>query len=161
MLELIHVESGPLIETVHQLLVEYGDSLNFSLCFQSFDEELRSLPGIYAPPRGKLVLARLDSKPAGCIALKPAGDLVCEMKRLYVRPEFRGHNLGRKLTTHLLNEARQIGYRFMRPDTIPGRMDKAISLYRELGFKEIPAYDDNPVPGALYMELDLRHADVD
>ena len=154
--ELIHIESGPLLDEIRNLFLEYAQSLNFNLCFQSFDRELQELPGEYTRPDGRLFLCLVDLKPAGRIALKPlvaAG--ICEMKRLYVRPEFRRHKLGLKLATSLIEEARAIGYRSMRLDTIAGTMAPAIALYRSLGFKEIPPYYENPIPNALYMELDL------
>jgi|SRR5439155_14492957 len=156
MLEFNHVESGPNIDEVRALFQEYGRSLNFNLCFQNFDKELRELPGDYALPKGRLVLCRFDGKPAGCIAMKPLEPRICEMKRLYVRQEFRGHQLGRKLTLHLIGEASRSGYVAMRLDTITGAMDHAIALYRSLGFRQIPAYYPNPIPGALYMELEIQ-----
>ena len=156
MLEFRHVESGPDIDDVRALFQEYGRSLNFSLCFQNFDQELRELPGDYALPKGRLVLCCFDGKPAGCIAMKPLEPRICEMKRLYVRQEFRGHQLGRKLSLHLIGEASRVGYALMRLDTVVGAMDHAITLYRSLGFREIPAYYPNPIPGALYMELEIQ-----
>lgn len=156
MVEFIHVESGPDIDEIRALFHEYARSLDFNLCFQSFDKELRELPGEYALPDGRLVLCKFGDRPAGCIALKRLEPGVCEMKRLYVRPDFRGHQLGQKLAQHLIDEARRARYHVMRLDTIPGSMDHAIALYHSIGFKEIPAYCHNPIPGAIYMELDLR-----
>jgi ribosomal protein S18 acetylase RimI-like enzyme len=153
--QFIHVESGPEIDEVRALFREYARSLNFSLCFQSFEEELRDLPGEYGLPHGRLLLSRFEGKPAGCIAMKRLEPRICEMKRLYVRPEFRGRQLGRELTAHLIEEASRMGYAVMRLDTIPGAMEHAITLYRSLGFKETPPYYSNPIPGAIYMELDL------
>jgi len=158
MIELIDVESGPCIEQIRELFLEYARSLDFSLCFQSFDRELRELPGPYAIPDGRLILCRFEGMPAGCIALKKLEPGICEMKRLYVRPEFRGHQLGLKLATHLIREARRAGYHGMRLDTIPSAMHHAVKLYHSLGFSEIPPYYDNPLPQALYMELDLDRA---
>ena len=152
---LIHVESGRAVEQIRELFLEYARSLDFSLCFQSFDRELRELPGPYAFPDGRLILSLLDGAPAGCIALKKLEPGICEMKRLYVRPEFRGHQLGLKLAARLIEEARRAGYAAMRLDTIPAAMEHAIKLYRSLGFREIPPYYDNPIPQALYLELDL------
>src|SRR5438552_19216411 len=137
MIELIDVESGPCIEQIRELFLEYARSLDFSLCFQSFDRELRELPGPYAIPDGRLILCRFEGMPAGCIALKKLEPGICEMKRLYVRHEFRGHQLGLKLTTHLINEGRRAGYTRMRLDTIRETMQKAIELYQSVGFKEI------------------------
>src|SRR5205823_4303391 len=108
---------------------------------------------------GRLVLCRYEGSPAGCVAFRPIEPHVCEMKRLFVRPEFRGKKLGPSLTDHLLREARLAGYTFMRLNTIAGVMDQAIELYRSMGFKEIESYCVNPIPNALYMELDLRMTD--
>ena len=156
MIELIPVEAGHRIEQIRELFLEYARSLNFSLCFQSFDRELQELPGPYALPDGRLILCQFEDVPAGCIALKKLEPGICEMKRLYVRPEFRGHQLGLKLATHLIDEARRAGYDRMRLDTIPSAMHQAVNLYRSLGFSEIPPYYNNPLPQALYMELDLN-----
>ena len=146
---------GAQLETVRALFLEYAQSLGFSLCFQGFDEELRTLPGMYAPPRGRLLLAIEGEGPAGCVGLHEWDAQIAEMKRLYVRPAFRGRGLGRILTDAALADARALGYRSIRLDTIPTLMQPAIALYRELGFREIPPYRDNPIPGALYLELHL------
>jgi putative acetyltransferase len=146
---------GARLEEVRALFFEYAGSLGFSLCFQGFDEELRALPGMYAPPRGRLLLAIEDDRPAGCVGLHPWDGDAAEMKRLYVRPAFRGRGLGRILAEAALAEARSIGYRSIRLDTIASLMQSAIALYRELGFREIPPYRSNPIPGALYLELRL------
>ena len=143
------------IEQARALFQEYAESLGFSLCFQSFDKEVAGLPGDYSPPDGRLLLVEHEGKVAGCVALHKLGDGVCEMKRLYVRPEFRGRALGRALAEHVIAEARAMGYTRMRLDTIVGKMDPAIALYRELGFQEIPPYRENPIPGAIYMEIKL------
>ena len=155
MIEFIQVESGPALDQIRALFLEYAKSLDFNLCFQNFDKELRELPGEYALPHGRLILCEFNGKPAGCIALKPLEPGICEMKRLYVRPESRGSQLGFKLATHLIDEARRAGYTSMRLDTIRGSMDKAIALYRSLGFKEIPPYYPNPIANAVYFELSL------
>ena len=143
------------IEQARELFLEYADSLGFSLCFQGFDKELAELPGMYSPPDGRLLLATVDDQAAGCAGLHKLESGVCEMKRLYVRPAFRGAGLGRRLATTTIAEARGIGYKKMRLDTIVGKMDRAIELYRQLGFREIEPYRPNPIQGALYMELTL------
>ena len=141
------------IEIARGLFNEYAAGLNIDLCFQNFDQEVAGLPGNYAPPSGRLLLAIEGKQIAGCIALRSSGDGACEMKRLYVRPEFRGQGLGKELVTTLLDAAREIGYRRMLLDTLPGKMDEAIALYRSFGFREIAPYYHNPVQGALFMEL--------
>ena len=203
MIEIVQAVSPGNIAHARTLLQEYATALNFDLCFQSFDAELANLPGDYAPPSGRLLLAYINDEPAGCIALHAWSDSTkvlphpsrsdsvlerqggnnntgecgasavqreprarakwlatepsnkCEMKRLYVRPQARGHNLGRHLIDRILAEARSIGYTHMRLDTIRGTMDHAIALYREYGFCEIPPYRPNPQAGVLYLELDL------
>jgi GNAT superfamily N-acetyltransferase len=143
------------IKIAHELFVEYANSLGFSLCFQNFDHELRTLPGDYAPPHGRLLLAYLHDDPVGCVALHRYEHDVCEMKRLYVRPAARGHALGRMLVEHLIREARTIGYNRMRLDTVEPIMTHAVLLYRDMGFEEIEAYRENPMRGTLYLELKL------
>ena len=143
------------IAQVRELFLEYAQSLGFSLCFQSFDQELASLPGDYAPPRGRLLLAEYDGQLAGCVALHKLEDEICEMKRLYLRPQFRGGGRGRALAERLIDEARGIGYRRMRLDTVEPVMKNAVALYRILGFKEIAPYCANPIKGAMYMELEM------
>jgi GNAT superfamily N-acetyltransferase len=143
------------IEHARGLFREYETWIQTDLCFQSFEQELAELPGKYAPPQGRLLLAFYDGQLAGCVALRKIVEGVCEMKRLFVRPDFHGKGLGRGLIEQVVKEAREIGYQRMRLDTLPPRMNKAIALYRRLGFKEIEPYYDNPVPGALFMELQL------
>jgi putative acetyltransferase len=150
-----HIESGPELEDIRALFLEYARSLDFELCFQSFDKELQELPAEYAKPHGRLILCQVDGKSAGCIALKRIEPEICEMKRLYVRPGFRGKQIGLKLANHIIDEARRAGYEKMRLDTIAGLMPHAIALYRSLGFVDIAPYYHNPIPNALYMELAL------
>lgn len=154
-LEIIAAVSPQQLESVRDLFKEYAQSLGFSLCFQGFDQELTGLPGMYAPPEGRLLLGIVDSEPAGCVGLHKLESRTCEMKRLYVRPQFRGSGVGRRLADSIITEARAIGYKKMRLDTIAGRMDRAIGLYRQLGFTEIDPYRLNPISGALYMELEV------
>ena len=151
----VQAESPEQIAVVRELFLEYAQSLGFSLCFQSFDEELASLPGDYAPPDGRLLLTTLDGQPAGCVALHKLDSEICEMKRLYVRPQFRGKGLGRELAQCIIVEARRIGYKQLRLDTVEPMMRAAVAMYRNLGFREIGAYRPNPIEGALYMELEL------
>ena len=139
---------------VRILFEEYSHGLGFSLCFQNFDKELAELPGGYAPPRGGLWLAWAAGMPAGCVALRPLANAVCEMKRLYVRPAHAGHGLGRSLAEAAVAGARERGYRAIRLDTLE-TMTAANALYKKLGFSRIEPYCDNPLDGALYYELTL------
>jgi ribosomal protein S18 acetylase RimI-like enzyme len=148
-------ESPAQIAQVRELFLEYAQSLGFSLCFQGFDRELAELPGEYAPPEGRLLIAHCDGQVAGCVALHKLKADICEMKRLYLRSQFRGKGLGRSLAQRILSEARQIGYQHIRLDTVEPAMKAAVAMYRKLGFKEVAAYRSNPIAGALYMELKL------
>ena len=154
-LSIIPALSPAQIAQARELFLEYAQSLGFSLCFQNFDQELAGLPGDYAPPSGRLLLAEWEGQVAGCVALRKLEDGICEMKRLYLRPGFRGKGLGRAVAEHLVAEARAIGYGRMRLDTVEPVMKEAVAMYRRLGFREIPAYRKNPLEGALYMELTL------
>lgn len=153
--ELVEAGSSQQIAAVRALFLEYANSLNFSLCFQSFEKELAELPGEYAPPDGRLLLAAHGPELAGCVALHKLEEEICEMKRLYVRPQFRGQGLGRVLAERIVADAREIGYKRLRLDTVEPVMRGAVALYRKLGFREIAPYRENPIAGALYMELEL------
>lgn len=139
------------IAHVRALFQEYARALNVSLCFQGFDEELATLPGKYAPPAGELLLARVGGAVAGAVGLRSLGDGTCEMKRMYVRPEFRGSGAGRLLAERIVAIGRERGHRAMRLDTL-ARLEAARALYASLGFREIPAYYHNPLSGVLYYE---------
>jgi ribosomal protein S18 acetylase RimI-like enzyme len=142
------------LPSIRALLREYADALGFDLGFQYFEAELATLPGEYSPPGGVLLLARSTGVAVGCVALRRLGGETCEMKRLYVRPGCRGSGLGRRLAQAVIAEARRLGYGHMRLDTVPS-MKQAIELYRSLGFVPIEPYRDNPIEGALFMELSL------
>jgi putative acetyltransferase len=151
----VQVQSESQIEQVRQLFLEYARSLGFSLCFQNFDQELANLPGDYSPPHGKLLLAEFEGELAGCVALHKLENEICEMKRLYLRPQFRGKGLGRALATRIIAEARDLGYSRLRLDTVESAMQDAVAMYLKLGFRKIDPYCENPMPSALYMELVL------
>jgi putative acetyltransferase len=146
--------AGPDLDAARALVLEYAETRGFPLSWQGFEEEYAGLPGDYAPPSGRLLLARLDGTPQGCVALRRIDDADCEMKRLYVRESARGHGIGRVLCERLIGEARSIGYRTMLLDTLE-RMPDANRLYRALGFVETQQYRYNPLPDVLYLRLDL------
>jgi putative acetyltransferase len=148
-------ETPSQLTQARELFLEYAQSLGFSLCFQNFDKELANLPGDYAPPQGRLLLAEYEGQLAGCVALHKLESDVCEMKRLYLRPQARGKGLGLALANHIIAEARQIGYHHMRLDTVEPVMKDAVAMYRKIGFREIAPYCTNPMSGVIYMELQL------
>ncbi len=155
MIEIIRAHEGPFLSQVRILFEEYAASLPISLDFQDFASELDSLPGEYAPPAGCLLIATVDEGVAGCVALRRFTDGICEMKRLYVRPAYRGSKIGRALAAAVIEEGRTIGYAAMRLDTLAS-MTPARALYASFGFAEIAPYRYNPIQGARYMELDLK-----
>ena len=142
------------LSLVREMLREYQTSLGVSLCFQDFEAELAGLPGAYAAPQGRLLLAWANGQALGCVGLRPLEDGVCEMKRLYLRPAARGRHLGRRLAQAICVAAREIGYRAIRLDTLPG-MTAARALYASMGFVPVPAYVYNPIQGTHFLELDL------
>ncbi|HSC08621.1 MAG TPA: GNAT family N-acetyltransferase [Steroidobacteraceae bacterium] len=146
---------GPASQAVARELVrEYATWLAIDLEYQDFERELATFPGDYTPPHGALLLAEAGAETAGCVALRKLEPAVCEMKRLWVRERFQGCGIGRTLATAILERAIRLGYERMRLDTLP-RMAAALALYRELGFREIPAYYPSPVPGTIYLEKSL------
>lgn len=153
--DIVEADDPRLVRLVRGLFEEYAGTLDVDLCFQGFEEELETLPGAYSRPAGRLLLALDGPAPAGCVALRPLEQDVCEMKRLFVRPAYRGTGLGRVLAERIVAEAREAGYGCMRLDTLPS-MRRAKTLYTELGFVSIPPYRPNPVEGAEFLELDLR-----
>jgi ribosomal protein S18 acetylase RimI-like enzyme len=154
MLEILKAESGEELEQVRVLFGEYSNSLAFDLDFQNFEEELANLPSDYVRPAGCLLLAINKGQSVGCVGLRMLSDGVCEMKRLYVREQFRGLGFGRALAEAVIEEARKIGYNYMRLDTVPS-MDVARALYASVGFKQTSPYRYNPIEDAVFMELRL------
>ena len=160
MLAIVEALSSVQIDSARTLFREYADSIGVDLCFQGFDDELKTLPGRYAPPRGGLFIALNDGQPVGCVALRPIDrEGTAELKRLYVRSTGRGLGVGRALALKAVERAREAGYHAVRLDTL-ATMNDAQRLYRGLGFREIPAYTFNPLPGVVYMELDLPRTAV-
>jgi carbonic anhydrase len=155
-LRLISEPSDPALESVRQFFRNYAGWLGVDLCFQGFDDEMAALPGCYAPPRGRLWCAELDGKPVGCVGIRPVSDGACEMKRLYVEPEARGYGVGHTLALAAIRAAKELGYKRILLDTLPA-MRMAVKLYRELGFKEAPAYYSTPLEGTIFLSLDLEN----
>jgi putative acetyltransferase len=152
---IFRAESSLQIAQARELFVEYAQSLGFSLCFQNFDQEMEELPGDYAPPEGRILVGEYEGRLAGCVALHKLEADICEMKRLYLSPQFRGKGLGRRLAERIIAEAREIGYHRMRLDTVEPVMKDAVAMYGKLGFRDILPYRANPIAGARYMELQL------
>ena len=155
MLRITQATSLADLDQARELFKEYEASLGISLCFQNFADEVANLPGDYAPPRGRLLLAREFDQIVGCVALRSVGPTTCEMKRLFLRPAYRSRGLVRVLVEAIIEEARKIGYTHMRLDTISDRMGRAIELYKSIGFVEIEPYYQTPVDTTKFMELDL------
>ena len=154
--EIIEVTTAEQLEQVRNLFGEYRAQLPVEYCFRSLDVEIAGLPGVYAPPKGKLLLATVVGQPAGCVGLRPfPREGACEMKRLYVRPGFRGGKLGKQLVDRVLLEARSLGYSCLRLDTHPPSMQAALAMYRKLGFQEVAPDPSEAVEGLVYMELQL------
>jgi putative acetyltransferase len=158
-LKILDAQAGENLKIIKKLFEEYAESLGFDLSFQNFDEELANLPGDYASPTGCLLLAIHQGHAAGCIALRRLSEGICEMKRLYVRPQFRRKGIGRELAKAVIERAGKTGYTRMRLDTVP-TMDAARGLYESLGFKNIDAYRYNPLKGAIFMELTLTEGQI-
>jgi ribosomal protein S18 acetylase RimI-like enzyme len=156
MIEIVQAETDDQIEAVRKLFREYEAWFGMNLCFQNFDDEVANLPSKYAAPDGRLFLAFADENLAGCIALQKLEDDICEMKRLFVKNDFRGQKIGIALIEKLFEEAKNIGYKKMRLDTFPSKMSKAVKLYESYGFREIPPYYQNPYGETLFMERNLK-----
>lgn len=152
--QIITASTAAHIETIGNLFREYEQYLQVDLCFQQFEDELAGLPGKYAAPRGALLMAVVDGQAAGCVAMRPLADEVCEMKRLYVRPAYLGGGIGKKLAVTVIEGARIAGYGRMCLDTLE-KLKPALGLYNHLGFVERSAYYENPLPGVVYLELRL------
>lgn len=153
-MRLVQVSAGPRLDDIRKLFREYQRWLGVDLCFQSFEEELAALPGKYGPPRGRLLLALEEGRPAGCVALRPIAGGACEMKRLFVRDEFRGLGIGRRLAEAIVKAGREMGYRSMKLDTVP-KLKEALGLYASMGFEPTEPYVFNPLEGAIFLEKKL------
>lgn len=145
------------LDLIRELFTEYTDMLGIDLTFQGFDEEIHTLPGKYALPKGRLYIAVCDDDLAGCIALRPLDEKCCEMKRLFVRPQFRGLKIGKLLIDTIIAEAKNMQYEYMVLDSLSS-LERAVSIYKSMGFCETEPYYNNPIPGAVYLRLDLGSA---
>lgn len=154
MIKIISAQTQDHINEIHQLFLDYEQFLGVDLCFQGFEEELAKLPGKYAPPKGALLIAVDEKNVAGCVAVRELENDICEMKRLFVRPQYRGNGIGRMLAKAIIDEAVKIGYNRMRLDTL-NTLKEAMKLYESLGFKRIAPYYDNPLPNVVYWEIEL------
>lgn len=155
MINIVEANTKELIEQAKELIREYAQSLEFDLGFQDFDQEMENFPGQYASPKGCLYIALDENQPIGCVAVRDFGQGICEMKRLYVKPNFRGQKVGKLLADVVIKAARDMGYDYIRLDTIPS-MKQANMLYNSLGFKQIVPYRFNPIEGATFFELNLK-----
>jgi putative acetyltransferase len=155
MIQIVKANTETLVENAKELIREYAQSLEFDLGFQDFDREMENFPGQYALPRGCLYVALDENQPIGCVAVRDFGQGICEMKRLYVKPNFRGQKVGKLLAEIVIKAAGDMGYDYMRLDTIPS-MKQANMLYNALGFKQIAPYRFNPIEGATFFELNLK-----
>ena len=155
MAKIIQAATKESIENAKTLIREYAESLEFDLGFQGFDQEMDDFPGEYAAPTGRLYIAMDHNQPVGCVALRDLGEGICEMKRLYVIPSYRGRHIGGALAKTVIKVAGELGYEWVRLDTIPS-MKQANVLYKALGFREITPYRFNPIEGATFFELNLK-----
>ncbi|WP_257458901.1 GNAT family N-acetyltransferase [Archangium lipolyticum] len=154
MIHIVHAAMPGQIDQARTLILEYTKALGIDLGFQDFEQEMADFPGAYSPPSGRLLLALDGSDAAGCVGIRGLEQGACEMKRLYIRPAYRSHGLGRRLVEAALEQARAIGYSAMYLDTLP-EMESAIRLYQALGFERTAPYYDNPIPGALFFRLQM------
>jgi putative acetyltransferase len=155
MVKITEANTKEFVERAKELIREYAQSLEFDLKFQDFDKEMENFPGQYAPPMGCLYIAMDENQPIGCVALRDLGQGICEMKRLYVKPLFRGQKVGKLLAEIVIKAAKNMGYDYMRLDTVPS-MKQANRLYNALGFKRTVPYRFNPIEGATFFELNLK-----
>ena len=159
MITIIEANTDELIAQAKSLFLEYAEALDFSLCFQNFDKELDNFPIQYSPPTGDLLLALSENDAIGCVGIRHFEKGICEMKRLYVKPQYRGKKVGKELAVSAIRSGKKLGYECMRLDTLSS-MQTANNLYASLGFTEIDPYRDNPMDGAIYMELNLHETTI-